>query len=250
MGREPTLPSLMGFPSRTIPAEHEEFPQFSRKRKTAKWFGFSPENCNLRTFSSMAWKRSRVRISPGPPRLFKGLRPIGTPNWSFLESNRSPNPRLSMGSLGHRADSDAAHDWAFFRNAIRRMGGVGIVFHVCCLLETTTIALPIRMCPSRPTHAGRTGIRTVEENSDASDASDAAVCFEALTVWIERRTSLGLRRLASHPAGSRRVVPCGKPGRRAEPEVPQSWRPPRQRQPSSSGSKIGLVAATRRVDNV
>jgi len=52
-----------------------------------------------------------------------------------------------MGRLGHRVDFDAAHTWAFTVNVIEGMGGVGIVFHACCLLETTTIAFPIRMLP-------------------------------------------------------------------------------------------------------
>ena len=118
-------------------------------------------------------------------------------------------PPLSLGSLGHRADLDAAHDWAFILNAIRGMGGVGIVFHACCLLETTTIAFPIRMLPVAP-HTLRVGvptipnilrnaeedtlvrrgagewgrresIRTAGQNSDASDRSDAVTHFEGFT---------------------------------------------------------------------
>jgi len=56
-----------------------------------------------------------------------------------------------MGSHGHRADFDAAHDWAFILNVIGGMGSVGTVFDACCLLETTkTFAFPIRTLPIAP----------------------------------------------------------------------------------------------------
>jgi hypothetical protein len=57
--------------------------------------------------------------------------------------NWSPNPHFSMGSLGHRADFETAHYQATRFNELARLGGVGIVFHACCLLETTTIAFHI-----------------------------------------------------------------------------------------------------------
>ena len=55
-----------------------------------------------------------------------------------------------MGSHGHRLDFDAAHNWAFILNTIQVMGSVGTVFHVCCLLETTTFRFHIRTLPMRP----------------------------------------------------------------------------------------------------
>lgn len=55
-----------------------------------------------------------------------------------------------MGSHGHLVDFDAAHSQATKFNELARLGTVGIVFHACCLLETTTNAFHIRMMPSAP----------------------------------------------------------------------------------------------------
>jgi hypothetical protein len=63
---------------------------------------------------------------------------------------------LSMGSLGHRVDFDAAHYQATSFNELARLGTVGTVFHACCLLETTTNAFHIRMLPNSPTGYGST----------------------------------------------------------------------------------------------
>jgi hypothetical protein len=43
--------------------------------------------------SSMAWKRSRVRISPGPPKHFKHLAARYLLKLCFVESTWSPFPR-------------------------------------------------------------------------------------------------------------------------------------------------------------
>ena len=97
----------------------------------------------------MVWKRSRVRISPGPPQPFKDLRlPEG-----------SHDQRWSPTGVQNRFEQ--GHPWArcgfwycprpgLHPQRDLRHGQCGHRFQVCCLLETTTIAFPMRMLPVAP----------------------------------------------------------------------------------------------------
>ena len=91
----------------------------------------------------MAWKRSTVRTRPGPPQRFHRLSTPFTPATVRFGVQLESKPPFSMGTVKVCL---VAHVATSVLKRLRELGNVPL-FHVCCLLETTTIRFPYKDVP-------------------------------------------------------------------------------------------------------
>jgi hypothetical protein len=97
----------------------------------------------------MAWKRSRVRIPPGPPNPFKHLPTPPSPRRSrgvHLEAK-------TLGTRGHRAIAPCPHAISLRQKDLSLVGTLGTMFSCVSLVEKKRI---FSIQENHPAHGAQT----------------------------------------------------------------------------------------------